>query len=159
MLTVACGKVRHRLIGHIDLHLCLRIGSDAVKEFLLKLLAHDDGKHEAVEEVVAVDVSKGTGDDDTHAIACNGPCSVFTAGTRTPVLTTYDNLMHTFARCLCILRLVHHEICHRITLCIETKVVHEGIAEELGVAGSAGQVTSRNDEVGIAIVNLDRYAG
>jgi hypothetical protein len=37
--------------------------------------------------------------------------------------------------------------------------VHEGITEKLGVTSRAGQVASGDNEVGIAIVNLNRETG
>ena len=66
--------------------------------------------------------------------------------------------MDTLFRSLAIGWLVHHEILDRLTLSVVTEVVHEGIAEELRVAGGAGQIAGRNDEVRIAIVYLDRQA-
>ena len=67
--------------------------------------------------------------------------------------------MYTFARSLAIFGAVHYKVCHGLTLTVVAEVVHEGIAEELGVAGGAGQVAGRNDEVGIAVVNLYGEAG
>ena len=159
VFAVASGEVGHRLVGHIHLHLCLRIGCDAVEEFLLELLADNDGQHEAVEEVIAMNISERTGDDHSHPVAGNGPCGMFTRGTRTPVLTAHDDFVYTLARCFGILRLVHHEVLHWVAVSIEAKVVHEGIAKELWVTCRARQVAGRNDEVGIAVVNLNRDAG
>ena len=67
--------------------------------------------------------------------------------------------MYTFVRGFAKLGAIHYKVCHRLTIAIVAEVVHEGIAEELGVTGSAGQVASRDDEVGITVVNLDRKAG
>ena len=67
--------------------------------------------------------------------------------------------MYARARGLAILGAVHDKVGHRMPLGIEAKVVHEGIAKELRVARSAGQIASRDDEVGIAIVYLQGNAG
>jgi non-ribosomal peptide synthetase component F len=48
-------------------------------KLLLEFLAHDDWQHEAVEQIVAVNVGKGTADNHTHAIAGNSPCGMLTA--------------------------------------------------------------------------------
>jgi len=57
-LAMASGKVGDGLIRHVDLHFGLRVSGDGVEQLLLELAAHDDGQHEAVEQVVAVDVGK-----------------------------------------------------------------------------------------------------
>jgi hypothetical protein len=65
----------------------------------------------------------------------------------------------SLARCFAILGAVHHKVLYGTTLTVKAEVVHEGIAEKLGVAGSAGQVAGGDDKVGIAVVNLNRDAG
>ena len=67
--------------------------------------------------------------------------------------------MYTLTRSLAVFGAVHHKVCHGTAFGVVAEVVHEGIAKELRVAGGAGQVTGRDDEVGIAVVNLNRNTG
>ena len=76
MLCIACSDVCHRLVRHVDLHLSLRILCKGVEKLLQELLSHNHRKHETVEEVVAVDVSKRRADDHAHAITGNSPCGM-----------------------------------------------------------------------------------
>ena len=138
------------------MYLSLRYG---LEEFLLEFTAHNDGQHEAVEQVVAVDVGKGTAYHHTHAITGDSPCCMLAAGARTPVLSAYDDFVHALLGCLAILGFVHHEVCHGVALGIKAEVVHEGIAEELRVARCACQIAGRDYKVCIAVVNLNRKAG
>jgi hypothetical protein len=74
-------------------------------------------------------------------------------------LSTDDNFVYALARCLAILGTVHHKVGHGLTLTIVAEIVQEGISEELGVTGGAGQVTGWDDEIGITVVNLYRETG
>ena len=56
--AVACGEVGDSLVGYINAYLGLRISLYGVEQLLLELAAHNHGEHEAVEQVVAVDVGK-----------------------------------------------------------------------------------------------------
>ena len=159
VLAVAGGHVGDGLGGQVHAHLRLRVLRDAGKELLLEGFADDDRQHEAVEEVVAMDVSKGTADDHAHAIAGNGPGGVFARGTAAPVLAGHDDLVNAFAGCRAVGRLVHDEIGHGLPVGIEAEVVHEGIAEEFRVACGAGQVAGRNNQVCVTVVYLDGDAG
>ena len=57
-LAMASGEVGNRLVGHINTHLSIGVSLNSVEQLLLELAAHDDGKHEAVEQIVAVDIGK-----------------------------------------------------------------------------------------------------
>ena len=107
---MASCHIHYRLVGHIYLNLGLWVGKHSLKKFLLELLAYDDWQHEAVEQIVAVNVGKGTADNYTHAIAGNGPCCMLTTGAGTPVLTTNNDFVDTLLGFLAILCLVHHEV-------------------------------------------------
>ena len=86
MLAPSCGLIGDALLGQVYFHLRLRIGLNAVEEFLQKVLADNDRQHKIVEFVVLVDICKETADNHTETIAGNSPSSMFTAGTRTEVL-------------------------------------------------------------------------
>ena len=78
-LAVTCGEVCNRLVSHVNAHLSLRISLNSVEQLLLELAAHDDGEHEAVEQVVAVNISKRATDDYAGAIASDSPCGMLAA--------------------------------------------------------------------------------
>ena len=66
--------------------------------------------------------------------------------------------MNSLAGCFRKFGLVHYEIFHGVALCVEAEVVHEGVTKKLRVAGRACQVTRRNDQVGVAVVDGDGNA-
>ena len=159
MFAAARGQIRDGLCRQIHAHLCLRLGSNALEELLLEGGRHDDRQHEAVQQVIAVDISKTAADNHAHAVAGNGPCSVFARGAAAPVLACHNNLMNALMGSLAEFFLIHDEIMNRVAAGVVAQVVHEGIAEKLRVARSAGQIAGRDDEVRVAVVDGNGDAG
>ena len=84
---------------------------------------------------------------------------MLTAGTGTPVLSAHDNLVTTLMGCFAECRLVQDEIGYWLAFGVEAKIAHKCITEEFGVARSRCQITCGDDEVGIAVVDLDGNSG
>ena len=80
---------------------------------------------------------------------------MFATGTGAPVLTAYNNLVHTLMGSLRELRLVHHKVCYGLVVGIITKVMHKSITVELRITGSESKITCGNDVICIIVVNLD----
>ncbi len=91
MLTVSGGKVRDGLVGQINTHLCLVVFVDTVEEFFEESFRDDDRQHKVVELIVLVDIRKERTDDHPEAVACDGPCRMFTRGAGTEVLACHKD--------------------------------------------------------------------
>ena len=158
MLRFARSEVGHRLVGHIDPHLGLRVSLDAGEEFCQEFITHHYWQHEVVQLVVLVDVGKERGDDHAETIAGNGPGGMLAARARTEVLACHQNLMHTFAGCLAVVGLVEDEVLLRLALLVVAPVAEQVVAEEALVPRRGFQEAGRNDLVGIDILQRKRNA-
>ena len=78
MLALACCKVGYRLIGKVNLDLCSMVIGYAFEQFLQEAFRNNDRKHKVVQLVVLMNISKERANDDSEAVACNGPSGVFT---------------------------------------------------------------------------------
>ena len=153
---MTCCEVRDGLVGDIHLHLGFRVLLNRLEELLLKLAAHNNGQHEAIQQVVAMDVGKAVAYHHSRSKACNRPSCMLATRARAPVLPAYDDLVDAFAWSLRELRLVHYEVWYWFAFSIIAKVVHECLAIELGVARGEGKITCRDDVIRVVVVNLDR---
>ncbi len=149
MIAASCLLVSDGLTGQIDLHFRLRVAPNAVEEFGQERLAHLYGEHKVVEFVVPVDIGKETADDHTEAIAGNGPCGMFTAGTATEVLASHQ---YTTA----IGRVVEHKIFNYAAVLAVTPVTEQVVTKALLVCGL--KKTGRDNLIGIYILQWEGNA-
>ena len=152
LLRTASGLVGHRLVGQVDLYFGLRILFDAVEELSQKVLADDDGQHEVVELVVLVDISKERADNDTKAVACNSPGSMLTRGARAEILACHEDATAVGG-------VVEDEILVHSAVGIVAPVAKQVVAKELLLAGGCLEEASRDNLVGIDVLQRKGNAG
>ena len=147
LATTRC-LVGHGLGGQIHFHLGFGIGGDAFEQFLQKALAHHNGQHEVVQLVVLVDIGKEAGDNHAEAIPGDGPGSMFAAGARAEVLTGHEDAATVGG-------VVQHKVLVQSSISIVAPVAEEVVAEELLLAGGGFEETSRDDLVGIYVLQRE----
>ena len=92
MLALSCRLIGYSLFWQIHFHLCLRIGIDRIEQFFQERLAHHYRKHEVIQLIVFMDISKEARYHYSKAISGYSPSRMFTTGTTTEVLSGYQYL-------------------------------------------------------------------
>ena len=150
MFTFTCRLVGDGLFGKIHFHFHLRVCFYRIEQFLQKLLGYNHRKHKVVQLIILMNIGKKAGYHHTETIAGNCPGCVFTAGTRTEVLTCHQYLS-------AVSRVVQHKILVQGTICIVTPVTKKVITEEFFFTSGCFQETCRNNLVSIYVFQRKRY--
>ena len=152
VFAAACGSIGDGLCGQVYGHLRLRIGGNGVEQFLQEVRRDDHRQHEVVELVVLVDIGKEAAHYHTESISCNGPGSMFAAGTAAEVLSGYQNAA-------VILGIVEHKV--RIQRAVGTiaPVAEQVVAEEFLFPGRCLQKAGGDDLVCVHILQRKRHTG
>lgn len=81
MLYASRLLILYRLVGNIHGNQRIAILGNALEQLQLELTADNHGQHEAVQQVIPMNIRETVTDNHPYAIAGNGPCSVLTTGT------------------------------------------------------------------------------
>ena len=144
MFAMTRSKVRDGLVGKVYLNLRLMVSIDGVEKFLEEALADNNGEHKVVELVVLMNVSKEGADNDSEAIAGDGPCGMLTGRAGAEVLTSHkdDSILEV--------GVIEDKVLLLTTVGVEAPVVEEIRTE--AVLLCEFQITGGDNLVGVHIL-------
>ena len=148
MFTLACCFVSDGLFRKIHFHLHLRIGSNRVKKLLQEFFCNNYRKNEVVQLIILMNIGKETWYHYTETITGNCPGCMLAAGTRTEILSGYQNLT-------AISRIIQYKWFDLISLFVITPVAKQIFSKPL--LRRRFQKTCRYNLVWIYILQWQRY--